>query len=389
MFMKRFSFFIVLIVTTGTIQAQNARDLAATFMQRYTELANGSYKQIYADKLATKDTIVQFDVPNITAADHTVLNWNPDEVEYVLTYNRNNPLCVKTGKEIVKAMQIIAKNKGYELVTIDADFSELYKGSEQIMSYWHEQYVDIYPNEYLHFHIAAKTPYSHYLADETVGKPFPPRPTNRTVAQIIEVPDVANKRSLMMNGLFVKNKLTKGYIRLTGYGAFFDGTWLSRKWDYEGKNSVPISFVPVATKDTIVGQVHGLDFSTFEADYRYFKGELTIAKGSLDWLLTQYEPLYEARKLKRQKDYEEAENKRNSVSYEQAQRNIEINQRNAVQGSNTGTATSAGSTPAYSSFSKCNVCNGHGYTEYDCGQGGGHPCRKSCTACNGTGQVHN
>ncbi|WP_264521340.1 hypothetical protein [Flavobacterium sp. N1994] len=387
--MKQLSFFILLLVTAGTIQAQNAKDLAVAFMQRYTELANGSYKQLYADKLSTKDTIVQFDVPNITAADHTILNWNPDEVEYVLTYNRNNPLCVKTGKEIIKAMQILAKNKGFELFTTDADFYALYKGSEEIMTYWHEQYVNIYPNEYLHFHIAAATPFKHYLADETVGKPFPPRPTNTTAAQIIEVPDDANKRTLMMNGLFVKNKLTKGYIRLSGYGPFFDGTWLSRKWDYDGKDSTPVHFVPAATNDTIQGQAFGLDFSTFTADYRYFKGGLKIAKNSVPWLLNQYQPYYEERELKKQKDYEAEDLKKHSVSYEEAQRNIEINQRKAVQGSNSATPTSGGATQTYSSFSKCTVCNGVGYTEYDCGQGGGHPCRKYCTPCNGTGQVHN
>jgi hypothetical protein len=51
---------------------------------------------------------------------------------------------------------------------------------------------------------------------------------------------------------------------------------------------------------------------------------------------------------------------------------------------------SSGSTSSSSgSFHTCSVCNGHGYTEYDCGQGGGHPCRKYCSACNGSGQVHN
>jgi hypothetical protein len=387
--MKQLTLFILVIVTTSTIQAQNAKDLAAVFMQKYTELANGSYKQLYADKLATNDSIIQFDVPSIAAADHTVLRWNPDEVDYVLTYNRNNPLSVKTGKEIVKAMHIIAKNKGFELESTDADFSSLNKDSEEIMMYMHEQYVDIYPNEYLHFYISAPTPFKNYLADEGVGKPFPTRPTNTKAAQIIEVPDVANKRSLMMNGLFVKNKLTKGYIRLTGYGAFFDGTWLSRKWDYEGKDSSPIYFVPTATNDTIEGQAFGLDFSTFKADYKYFKGGLKIAKNSAPWLLTQYEPYYEARELQAQKDYEAQDRKKHGVTYEEAQRNIEINQRNAVQGSTSATPTSGGTSQTYSSFSKCNVCNGYGYTEYDCGQGGGHPCRKSCTACNGSGQVHN
>ncbi|UAY50628.1 hypothetical protein [Ferruginibacter albus] len=55
----------------------------------------------------------------------------------------------------------------------------------------------------------------------------------------------------------------------------------------------------------------------------------------------------------------------------------------------SGSSGGSSSSSSYSSFSSCSVCGGRGYMEYDCGGGGGHLCRKYCTACNGTGRVHN
>ena len=46
---------------------------------------------------------------------------------------------------------------------------------------------------------------------------------------------------MVLNGIFENNKLTGGAMRLSGYGSFFDGTWLSRSWSTDSGAVVPAS----------------------------------------------------------------------------------------------------------------------------------------------------
>lgn len=385
--MKRLLFFLIIISTANHLYAQNAKEMAQEFMQRYTELEDGSYQKANKEKLLLVNNYVQYDVTPIAGSDHSVMNANPDDLEFILTVNRNNPKCEKFGKEMVKAMQIIGKNKGYQCYTIDQDMTILYKGSEEIMTYMHEQYVDIYPKEYAHFHICFAKPYSSYLANESnYPNGLPTKLTASTAPQIIEIKDAEKNRSLVMNGLFINNKITSGIIRLKGYHKFMDGIWLNRRWQYEDKETNNVCFVPETTKDTISGHMDGLDFSTFRADQRYFD-RLKPSRLSPLWIQNEYVTYDNERDQQRQKEYEDKERQSHSITYDQidAQRQASYAQ---DSGQHSGTQTSGGSTTTYSSFTKCSVCNGYGYTEYDCGQGGGHPCRKSCSACNSMGQVH-
>ena len=386
--MRALTLFILLILLSVNLKAQNAKDFAELILQRYNELADGSYLQANKDKVLSKDSLTQFAAVAIIGANKAKFTRYRGIQEYELTFFRSNPQAVKSGKEILKAMKIIARKNGYQFVALDDDFVTLYKGYEEIMAYRHETYVDIYPNEYLHFTIYSHPPFKELLADEdSYHQQFPSKTTASTLPQVIKLTDSIN-RTVVINGTFKKGKLIKGCFRIKGYNNFIDGTWLSRAWDYEGLSQVV--FVPEGTTDTIAGTINRLDFSTFDADYAiYFNLDLKvpkIASTSAPWLKTVYEPVYFERKAIAQKKYHDEHLLDNTVTYDQMLKNSEAsrNQPSAQGISNTPSRT--GST--YSSFTKCSLCNGVGYTLYDCGQGGGRPCRNYCNACNGTGQVH-
>ena len=385
--MKKISF-LLLLLAGSFCHAQSPKEIAEILLAKYGALADGSYKQQNKNRIA--DTLTQYIEENFLGANRTEFTGNEDELRFKLTYFRNNPEAAKTAKDLVKALKAIAKNKGFQLISFDADSYVLYKGAERIMDYSHETYVNIYPTEYLHFTIYASTPFNHYLADETpYSNNLPTKITNTKMPQVVVIRDTANNQSIVMNGIFEKNHLVKGSFRANGYGVFADGQWLSRAWDPTGLSQV--SFIPQGTTDTIVGTMAKMDFSAFEANWSlYFDQSLKVPKipaSAAPWLRNVYADVYKLREARRQQKYEDEHRYDNTISYSQLlQQEASRQNNNSNSGNTTTTKTSA---PAYSSFHKCSVCNGVGYTVYDCGQGGGHPCRKSCSACNGTGQVHN
>lgn len=383
--MRQVIILFILFLPVINTNAQSPKEMADIFWEKYTALNADHFKASDAKKISGDKDFTKYIVPAIIEADTTILTETADELSYELTFNRNNGSSVKKGKDIVKAMKILAKNKGFQLVLIDDDFATLYNGAEQIMQYKQEKYVNIFPNQYLHFIIYAKTPYSRYLAAETENN-YAKKISPSTAPQAVQLADPQHKRAIIMNGIFSNNKLIKGAYRITGYNPFIDGTWLSRKWNDDKETSF-VCFIPENSKDTISGLMTGIDFGTFRMDYRYFEGSKT-SRIAGDWVKNVYTPVEAERKLKAQKEYEDYDRKNHSYTIDDVNRDLL-----ARQHQNSNQSTSASRTPAagstYSSFTKCSVCNGKGYTEYDCGQGGGKFCRKTCTACNGIGQVHN
>jgi len=381
-------FFLFLLMVCSLCRAQSPKEIAEILLARYEALADGSYKQLNKERIPSEG-VTQYQEENFLGANRTDFTGYEDELRFTLTFFRNNPESVKTGKDMVKALKIIARNKGFQLISFDADSYILYKGAEKIMDYEHETYVDIYPNEYLHLNITAFTPYSHYLADETAyGNDLPTMISNTKKPQLLLVTDNGNNRSILMNGIFDRNKLVKGSFRIRGYGEFTDGTWLSLGWDPAGVSQV--CFIPQGTADTVVGAMSNMNFSNFEANWSlYFDQSLKVPKipsSAAPWLRDVYAPVYAERERRKQEKYENDHLYDNTLTYEQMLKQSENNRNNNSSQNNNSTQRT---TPVHSSFSKCSVCNGKGYTEYDCAQGGGHPCRKYCSACNGTGQVHN
>ena len=386
--MKKISF-LLLLLAAKCCYAQSPKEMAQVLLAKYETLADGSYKQQNQQKF--NDSLTRYTEENFIGANRTEFLGYEDQLNFKLTYFRNNPQAEKTGKDIVKALKIIAKNKGYQLINFDADFYILYKGAEEIMRYQHETYMDIYPTEYSHFNITAGTPYSHYLAPETVSTDQLPRKLRPgKQPQVLFLPDSSKNRFIVMNGVFEKGTMLKGSFRISGYNEFMDGTWFSRRWSTNGASQV--AFIPAGSTDTIIGSLSYMNFSNFEASWSlYFDQSLKVPKvpsSAAPWLRNVYQAVYTARKTQKQEEYEKEHLYDHTITYSQLlQQEQSAQNTNNIQNNNSAPAKT--SAAPHSSFHKCNVCNGVGYTLYDCGQGGGHQCRKYCTACNGTGQVHN
>jgi hypothetical protein len=201
--------------------------------------------------------------------------------------------------------------------------------------------------------------------------------------------DSLKKRSIVKNGIFKNGRLKKGSFRISGYDKFFDGTWLSRAWDYQGTSQV--GFVPEGTTDTIIGFLGLLDFSTFEPNYTlYFNTSLKvprIADDAAPWLKNVYEPVYLNRKALRQKEYHDAHLLDNTVSLEQAIRNSEANRNNETQSQGGSKNSSATSQQSTGRDRPCSTCGGKGRVMIT--DRYGNSASGFCSACNGTGVIHN
>ena len=290
--MKKTILFLFVIVTACNACAQNAKEIAAALLQHYTELSDGSYMQLNKQKLGSGDTYTQYEEPNnIIEANKTQIAYYGGGLESTLTFYRNNPLAVKTGKEIIKAMKIIGDKEGFTFTRISDDTYNLYKGAEEIMGYSHEFYVNIYPTEYLHFYIYANPPYSRYLADEkSYNGHYPTKITKSKQPQVVQLADGVSSHAVIMNGIFEDGKLTQGSIELSGFDNFRNGTWYSRYWSY---NFARVAFLPQGTTDTILGYVKNLSFLYFEPDnslyYAYNKKNNNVLKSTIPWLKNVYE----------------------------------------------------------------------------------------------------
>ncbi|MEO7043727.1 MAG: hypothetical protein ABI091_00365 [Ferruginibacter sp.] len=228
------------------------------------------------------------------------------------------------------------------------------------------------------FQIAIRSAPFNQLADETSYKgKFPTEVLNQDGPQIWEIRGMGKTSDSYQrfNGIFKDGYLISGSKTFHGYGKFYDGTWMSDEWlrpvDYGRFN---VTFTPERSNDTITGYFWHGSMGEFEMNEVYSH----YTAGSPGWVRDTYIPYktnFDALR-KQRKDRIDAQP---STGYGQNNTNS-----NSTTNSSSGTGRAS-----YSSFSKCSVCNGKGYTEYDCGQGGGHPCRKYCTSCNGTGQVHN
>ncbi|MBL0200293.1 MAG: hypothetical protein IPP81_08975 [Chitinophagaceae bacterium] len=160
------------------------------------------------------------------------------------------------------------------------------------MQYNYEQYVDIYPAEYLHFYIYANPPFSYYLADEKNYRGhYPTTIKSSKTPQVVQLPDGINNHTVIMNGIFESGKLTSGSFKLSGFDNFRNGTWLSRNWVYDGLTDA--AFLPDGTTDTIIGYIKNLGFLYFEPNnslyYEYNKKNVSDLKSTIPWLKNIYQ----------------------------------------------------------------------------------------------------
>ncbi|MBL0200292.1 MAG: hypothetical protein IPP81_08970 [Chitinophagaceae bacterium] len=129
--MKKILPLLFIIAAAGNACAQNAKEIAVALLQHYTELADGSYRELNKQKFKGGDSIIQYDVPSIIEANRTEFTNYEDALKYTLTFYRNNPLAAKTGKEIIKALKILGDKEGYKLNKISDNTYILYKGAEK------------------------------------------------------------------------------------------------------------------------------------------------------------------------------------------------------------------------------------------------------------------